>query len=103
MGVFPAFAAWAATYGKTYNGDAAVAAEAAYNANVALYEKLNAEQTDMIYGVNQFSDMTPEEFAAPLNSADMFQRLSAVLPTLACTSTRAKNWQPVSTGQPRVP
>merc|ERR1712048_908549 len=50
--------------GKTHGGDAAVAAEAAYNANVALYEKLNAEQTDMIYGVNQFSDMTPEEFAA---------------------------------------
>jgi C1A family cysteine protease len=62
--VFPTFAAWAATYGKTYNGDAAVAAESAYNANVALYEQLNGEQTDMVYGVNQFSDMTPEEFAA---------------------------------------
>jgi len=46
------------------NGDAAIGAEVAYNDNVALYEKLNAEQTDMIYGVNQFSDMTPEEFAA---------------------------------------
>lgn len=62
--VFPTFAAWAATYGKTYNGDAAVAAESAYNANVALYEKLNAEQSDMTYGVNQFTDMTPEQFAA---------------------------------------
>merc|ERR1712224_1145033 len=46
------------------NGDAAMGAESAYNANVALYEKLNAEQTDMTYGVNQFSDMTPEQFAA---------------------------------------
>jgi len=63
--VFPTFAAWAATFGKTYNGQEASAREAVYNANVARYEAHNLDQTQTFtMGVNQFSDLTLDEFKA---------------------------------------
>jgi len=58
--VFPTFAAWAATYGKVYNGDE-VAREAIYNANV---EWIKANNEDGTQGVSPFMDLTREEFKA---------------------------------------
>merc|ERR1711976_88464 len=63
--VMPTFAAWAATFGKSYNGDEFAAREAIYNANVAKYEAHNADETQTFtMGVNQFTDLTLEEFQA---------------------------------------
>jgi len=63
--VFPTFAAWAATFGKTYNGDEAVSREAIYTKAV---EEMTAHNADVsqtyTQGVNQFTDLTQEEFAA---------------------------------------
>merc|ERR1712048_1260587 len=59
------FAAWAAMYNKVYNGDEMVAREAIYNANVAMYEAHNADETQTFtMDVNQFSDLTNDEFRA---------------------------------------
>jgi len=64
--VMPTFAAWAATFGKTYNGDDEFAArKAIYDGNVAKYEAHNADETQTFtMGVNQFTDLTLEEFQA---------------------------------------
>jgi len=64
--VFPTFAAWAATFGKTYNGDDEFSArQAVYDANMAKYEAHNADATQTYtMGPNQFSDLTLEEFQA---------------------------------------
>merc|ERR1712007_218293 len=64
--VFPTFAAWAATFGKTYNGDDEFSArQAIYDANMAKYEAHNADATQTFtMGPNQFSDLTLEEFQA---------------------------------------
>jgi len=64
--VFPTFAAWAATFGKTYNGDDEFSArQAIYDANMAKYEAHNADATQTYtMGPNQFSDLTLEEFQA---------------------------------------
>merc|ERR1712013_656864 len=64
--VFPTFAAWAATFGKTYNGDDDFTArQAIYDANMAKYEAHNADETQTFtMGPNQFSDLTLEEFQA---------------------------------------
>jgi len=63
--VFPAFAAYAATFGKVYNGDESVAREAIYNQAVVEMEAHNADETQTYtQGVNQFSDLSLEEFQA---------------------------------------
>jgi len=64
--VFPTFAAWAATFGKTYNGDDEFAArQAIYDANMAKYEAHNADETQTFtMGPTEFSDLTLEEFQA---------------------------------------
>jgi len=63
--VFPTFAAWAAVYNRVYDGEEAVSREAIYNANVALYTSHNEDTTQTFtMGVNQFSDLTNDEFRA---------------------------------------
>merc|ERR1719265_963812 len=55
--VFPTFAAWAAAFGKTYNGDDE------FSARQANYEAHNADESQTFeMGPNQFSDLTLEEF-----------------------------------------
>lgn len=55
----PSFEEWAAQHGV--NGDAV---KLTYEANVDEIDRLNSLGTDAVYGVNQFSGMSPEEFAA---------------------------------------
>jgi len=63
--VFPTFAAYAATFGKVYNGDEATTREAIYNKAVEEMIAHNADATQTYkQGVNQFSDLTLEEFQA---------------------------------------
>jgi cathepsin L len=62
--VFPTFAAWAATYGKVYNGDEAVTREAIFNANIEEIIAHNDLNLSWTMGVNQFTDLTEEEFIA---------------------------------------
>jgi len=63
--VFPTFTAWAALYGKAYNGDEASSREAVYNDNVALMTAHNEDSTQTFtMDVNQFSDLTNDEFRA---------------------------------------
>jgi len=62
---FPAFAVWAAQFGKNYNGDELAQREQIYDANMAKYEAHNADETQTYtMGPNQFSDLTLEEFQA---------------------------------------
>jgi len=61
--VFPTFAAWAATYGKAYNGEEAVVREQVYNANIEWIQQHQSE-VDFELGANQFADLTLDEFAA---------------------------------------
>merc|ERR1719215_180129 len=61
--VFPTFAAWSATFGKTYNGDEAAVRETIYNGNLATYTAHNADETQTYtMGPNQFTDLTLEEY-----------------------------------------
>jgi C1A family cysteine protease len=61
MVAFPTFAAWAATYGKVYNGDESIR-EAIYNANI---EYINQNNEDGTMGPwTPFMDMSREEFQA---------------------------------------
>jgi len=64
--VFPTFAAWAATFGKTYNGDEFGARQAIYEGHMVEYEAHNARfeagAETFTLGPNQFSDLTLEEF-----------------------------------------
>merc|ERR1712224_1035613 len=63
--VFPTFAAYAATFGKVYNGDEAATREAIYNKAVEEMTAHNADATQTYtQGVNQFTDHTLEEFQA---------------------------------------
>jgi len=63
--VFPTFAAWAATYGKTYNGDEIIVRETVFNENMAAYMAHNADESQTYtMGPNQFSDLKVEEFQA---------------------------------------
>jgi len=63
--VFPTFAAYAATFGKVYNGDEMAKRESIYNQAVVEMEAHNADATQTYtQGVNQFSDLTLEEFQA---------------------------------------
>jgi C1A family cysteine protease len=66
--VFPTFAAYAATFGKTYNGDEMAQREGIYNQAVeemtAHNAKFEAGEETYTQGVNQFTDLTLEEFQA---------------------------------------
>jgi C1A family cysteine protease len=66
--VFPTFAAYAATFGKTYNGDEMAQREAIYNQAVeemtAHNARFEAGEETYTQGVNQFTDLTLEEFQA---------------------------------------
>jgi len=56
--------AYKATYGKYYNGDAEEVAEAAYHTSCAIIDQQNALNNGLTFGENQFTDMTPEQYAA---------------------------------------
>jgi len=66
--VFPTFAAYAAAYGKVYNGDEMSNREGIYNTAISEIEAHNAEfaagHETYHQGVNQFTDLTLEEFQA---------------------------------------
>merc|ERR1712032_1504360 len=63
--VFPTFAAYAATFGKVYNGDEAATRETIYNQAVVEMTAHNADESQTYtQGVNQFTDLTLEEFQA---------------------------------------
>merc|ERR1719275_499216 len=63
--VFPTFAAYAATFGKVYNGDEAATLETIYNQAVVEMTAHNADESQTYtQGVNQFTDLTLEEFQA---------------------------------------
>merc|ERR1712157_540737 len=68
MGAFPAFAAYAATFGKTYNGDEMAKRETIYNQAVeemtAHNARYEAGEETYFQGMGQFTDMTLEEFQA---------------------------------------
>jgi len=63
--VFPTFAAWAALHGKSYNGnDEFALREQIYTANVEKIEAHNAENLSYSMTVNDFADLTEDEFVA---------------------------------------
>ena len=73
--VFPTFAAYAATFDEVYNGDEAAAMES-HNADVTqTYQQ----------GINQFSDLTPEQFQA-LPIRGYIASAKAGLPKVWCPS-----------------
>jgi len=55
----PSFEEWAATQGINGND-----LKGTYNANVEEIDRLNALNTTAVFGVNEYSGMTPDEFAA---------------------------------------
>jgi cathepsin L len=61
--VLPTFAAWAAAYGKVYNGNEADR-EAIFNANIAMIREHNDRNLSWTKGVNQFTDLTVEEISS---------------------------------------
>jgi C1A family cysteine protease len=62
---FPTFASWAFMHGKTYNGDSEYSVrEQIYNDNVAKIEAHNALNTTYSMTVNDFADLTEDEFVA---------------------------------------
>jgi len=67
--VLPTFAAWAATFGKTYNGDEAAVREVIYNGNAAKIQAHNEQGLSWTQDVNQFADQTEEEFLAAYTGA----------------------------------
>lgn len=77
--VSPAFAAWAALHGKSYNGNEMMVREQIYNENVAKIEVHNAKNLSYSMAVNAFADLTEDEFvakytglrAAPLSLSDV--------------------------------
>lgn len=68
---FPAFAAYAAAWGKTYNGDEMAMREGIYNAKIAGFAEHNARyeagEETWFTAVNQFTDWTDEEVNDMLN------------------------------------
>jgi len=66
--VFPTFAAYAAAYGKVYNGDETTLRAQIYDKAVVGMtvhnERFEAGEETYTQGVNQFSDLTLEEFQA---------------------------------------
>jgi hypothetical protein len=69
--VFPTFAAYAATWGKSYNGDEATMREGIYNAKIAEFTEHNAKfdagEETWFKAVNQFTDWSDEEFVNMLD------------------------------------
>jgi len=53
-----------ADYGKVYNGKEDLARERVFNSNIELIKASNRVNTEFTLGVNQFADLTKEEFAA---------------------------------------
>jgi cathepsin L len=49
-------------FGKVYNGEEEAAARATFNANVAKNEAHNAQGLSWTLGINQFSDLTQEQY-----------------------------------------
>lgn len=68
---FPTFAAYAAAWGKTYNGDEASMREGIYNAKIAEFTEHNAKydrgEETWFKAVNQFTDWSDEEFETMLD------------------------------------
>jgi len=62
--VLPAFGAWAAAFGKVYNGDDALVREAIYNANIAKIQAHNEQGLSWTMDANEFADLREEEFVA---------------------------------------
>jgi len=67
--VFPTFTAWAALYGKEYNGDEAWTRETIYNGNVAKIAAHNAQGASWTMSVNEFADQTESEFLTSFTGA----------------------------------
>jgi len=53
---------WKTTFNKVYNGDEDVARETIFNSNVAIITSENAKDLGYTLAVNQFADLTPDEF-----------------------------------------
>jgi C1A family cysteine protease len=53
-----------AQYGKVYNGDEDAAHQATFNSNMAKIAAQNALGEDLTFGINQFTDLTPEQYKA---------------------------------------
>jgi len=51
-----------ALYGKYYNGVEEAAAKAVYHFNLKLIEEQNARGESLVFGENQFTDLTPAQF-----------------------------------------
>jgi KDEL-tailed cysteine endopeptidase len=60
----PSFSEWAAAQGKKYTREEVILRRAIFAANVAKIEAHNAEGHSWSMGVNQFADLTGEEFKA---------------------------------------
>jgi KDEL-tailed cysteine endopeptidase len=60
--VYPSFAAWANTYNRSYEPSEFKVREAIYASNVNTIAKHNAMNYSWTMGVNQFADLTAEEF-----------------------------------------
>lgn len=71
---FPAFAAYAAAWGKSYNGDEFSMREGIYNAKIAEFEEHNARyeagSETWFKAVNQFTDWTEDEFVTSMLNFD---------------------------------
>jgi len=50
------------TYGKVYNGDEEAVYKATYDANMAHYAEVNAQNLPFQLGENQFADLTQEQY-----------------------------------------
>lgn len=61
---FPTFAQWAANYDKVYDGDETEVREAIFNTNIEEIKAHNAKGLSWSMGVNQFTDLTEDEFIA---------------------------------------
>ena len=58
------FAQWAAQHGKTYEGEEAQRRLEVFSANAEAIEEHNAKGLSWTMGLNEFSDLTNEEFTA---------------------------------------
>merc|ERR1719446_736410 len=63
------WADWKDQFGITFNGDEDAAREQVFNTNVAYIESENAKDNTFTLGVNQFTHLSFEEFAAQFTGA----------------------------------
>merc|ERR1712160_164352 len=90
-------------FGKVYNGDETVAREAIYNQAVVEMEAHNADETQTYtQGVNQFSDLSLEEFQA-LPIRGLIASAKSGLPKVGVHEYNGETLPPPSIGSPRVP